>query len=140
MTQTNHSTDDSNSATDAQFQEMDTPIDPWVFEDATLPSDRNPETYLDQMEELVDRLSASTKVPIEKSFDVAKEARVFHRRLVEEAEAETSLSDLRSLLDAFDRLVTAWVQSPTEIGTVLHEYRSELYYFLEGPHNSQADA
>lgn len=110
-------------------EQTDNPIDPWVFEictkhgGAVTASDR-----FDQMEELVDRLAESTGIPIEESFDVAKEARQSHRLMADAAEMRGCLSgsESQALIDAFDRLVTAWVASPTEIDAELSEYREEL--------------
>lgn len=82
----------------------------------------------DALEDVVDRLKASTTIPIEESFDHAKEARKTHRIMAEEAEADDVLTrkEKTVLIDAFDRLVTSWINSPSEIQSEVWEYKRVL--------------
>lgn len=115
--------------TEADEFHGENPIKMWVFEvvplhgDAVTDADR-----LEQMAEVVDRLAASTGIGIEEAFDYAKEARKSHRRMAEEAAFQGTLADdeAQALINTFDRLVTAWINSPTEIDAEVSEYKAEI--------------
>lgn len=106
-----------------------TPISPWVFEIVVKHGDgTDPEDRFDQIAELVDRLAESTAVPEIEAYDVAGETRRTHKSMVETAEMRGVITSehVTALENAFERLVTAWIQSPTEIHAELDEYRKEL--------------
>lgn len=115
------------------------PIDPWVFEICTKHGDVSASERFDQIAELVDRLANSTSISHEEGTNIEKEIRKSHRLMVETAEMRDCITEdeCRALLNAFDRLVGAWRQSPTEIASELSEYRTELNHIREAQEAEQ---
>ncbi|ERJ05123.1 hypothetical protein HLRTI_002922 [Halorhabdus tiamatea SARL4B] len=110
------------------------PIENWIVEIVPIHGGGvSKEDRLDQIEELVDRLSESTSLSMLESLNTAAETYDTHKRMVESAAFEGDISDVeeRALMDAFERLLIRWVDTPHEIESEMEEYKNELEYIHE---------
>jgi len=108
--------------------EDENPIDPWAYEACVLHGDVTAKDRIERLTELVDRLEESTTIPKTHAREVANEVQNIHDDEIAMLMARTGVSDKagNALMNAMDRLLTAWSHSPTEIDQDLTEYREEL--------------
>jgi len=89
-------------------------------------SEQQPLAVLDEVSAAV---ATSTSVPIAEAYYIAGDVREAVAETVRRAQDERGISEREAatLLDSFDRILTAWINSPGEIDQEVHEFQQQLH-------------